>query len=323
MIDPVTFRRVNPNYHARLRADQDEMDGVANMGGSIGADRAGPAQDGNIKTRDVERNEQQCFKEEELLIASSVVLGFDLSEKCWLEFSLSDVHEIQWSENALSSVVIPNSTKQHLEALISDHLNDTSSKPKNISELERGGLNIVLYGPPGVGKTMTVAAMAEHLRRPLYRMETCDLGVDTFSVAQSLNEAAENTWSWGAIFLLDMADVYLGAREANDIHHNGVVSAVLRFLERHHHVLIMTTDKVESFDEAVQGHIHAGIRFESPSAQMRRMMWRQETSGAQPESLTARCNGEPASLLSKSDLDDLSRRALTGRQVSGRRPAAH
>jgi hypothetical protein len=319
MIDPVTFRRVNPNYHAHMRADPHETDRYANTGNSIRANQADSARDGKTKARDFERNKQRCFMEEELLIASPVALGFDLSEKRWLEFSLLDLHEIHWSENALDSVVIPDSAKQHLEALISNHLSDTSSKPINASELKGGGLNVVLHGPAGVGKTMAVAAMAEHLRRPLYRLDTCDLGVDAFSVVQNLKEAAENTWSWGAIFLLDAADVYLEAREAHDIHHNSVVSAVLRFLERHHHVLVMTTDRVESFDEAVQGHVHLGIHIERPCVQMRRMMWQQKTGGAQQEPLTTDYNGEPTSLLSESDLDDLSKRMLTGRQVSWKR----
>jgi hypothetical protein len=42
-----------------------------------------------------EPSERARFTEEELLISSPVVLGFDLSEKCWLEFSVSGLHEIQ------------------------------------------------------------------------------------------------------------------------------------------------------------------------------------------------------------------------------------
>jgi hypothetical protein len=108
----------------------------------------------------------------------------------------------------------------------------------------------------------------------------------------------------------------LEAREAHDNHHNSIVSVLLRFMERHHSVFLLTTDRVESFDGAVQGHIHMGIRFESPSAQTRRTMWRQQVVEAEQGTLATGREGEPALPLSELDFDDLSRRALDGRQVS-------
>jgi hypothetical protein len=86
-------------------------------------------------------------------------------------------------------------------------------------------------------------------------------------------------------------------------------------MERHHSVFLLTTDRVESFDGAVQGHIHMGIRFESLSAQTRKMIWRQKIVET-GQGLFATGDGQPVTPLSDLDFDELSRRTLDGRQVS-------
>jgi hypothetical protein len=349
MVDPVTFRRLNPNYpyahkwgHAdhedrvnasisRGRSDlvkREETHACASHEEHTGTQCHGfkkslqpctaVVSEASYEEVDslVVPNERARFTEEELLISSPVVLGFDLSEKCWLEFSISGLQEIQWNENALHSVLIPDCTKQNLNALISHHLAAAVNHPASIADRKVKGVNVVLHGPPGVGKTMTGNAIAEHHQRPLYVMHTDDLGLNASSVAQGLSEAVENTRSWGAILLLDAADIYLEAREAHDNHHNSIVAVLLRFMERHHSLFLLTTDRVQSFDEAVQGHVHMGIRFESLSARTRMIMWRQQVVGTEQGILATGRDSEPAMPLSELDFDELSKRALDGRQVS-------
>jgi hypothetical protein len=70
---------------------------------------------------DGSEEQRQVFTEEELIIASPVVLGFAFSEKLWLEFSLSGIDEIKWNEEAFSSLVLPSRIKQNLQGLVSSH----------------------------------------------------------------------------------------------------------------------------------------------------------------------------------------------------------
>jgi hypothetical protein len=75
----------------------------------------GDSPDNSIET-DADGNEikQQVFTEEELIIASPVVLGFAFSEKLWLEFSLSGIDKIKWNAEAFDSLVLPSRIKQNL-----------------------------------------------------------------------------------------------------------------------------------------------------------------------------------------------------------------
>lgn len=52
------------------------------------------------------------FTDEEYLIASPVVLGFSFGEKLWLEFTVSGIKEISWSEKAYESLVLEPKTKE-------------------------------------------------------------------------------------------------------------------------------------------------------------------------------------------------------------------
>lgn len=177
MVDPVAFRRVNPNYlysHKRGHADDEDRASASiclsridllktkekfhGLRKPLQSCKAVVSEADNV----VELNKRASFTEEELLIASPVVLGFDLSEKCWLEFSVSGLHEIQWNENALHSVLIPDCTKQNLNTLISHDLSTGANNSASIAKRTRKGVNVALHGPPGVGKTMTGDAIAEH-----------------------------------------------------------------------------------------------------------------------------------------------------------------
>lgn len=68
---------------------------------------------------------------------------------------------------------------------------------------------------------------------------------------------------WKAILLLDEADVFLESRERQHLQHNTLVSVFLRQLEYFQGVMILTTNRVTAFDEAVQSRVHLGIKYEA------------------------------------------------------------
>ena len=95
---------------------------------------------------------ERTFTDEELLIASPVVLGFAFSEKLWLEFIVSGINEIEWNEGAFESLVLPEDQKSIVKALVESH---SFQGKKNIDDVIQGkgrGLVAVLHGNPGTGK---------------------------------------------------------------------------------------------------------------------------------------------------------------------------
>lgn len=90
---------------------------------------------------------------------------------------------------------------------------------------------MLLSGPPGVGKTLTAESVAEVMRVPLYVLSAGDLGTRASTVEENLKDILRIVPKWGAVLLLDEADVFMEARNSTDLARNELVSIFLRMLE--------------------------------------------------------------------------------------------
>lgn len=185
------------------------------------------------------------FSDEEYLIASPVVLGFAFAEKLWLEFTVSGVKEIQWNETAYESLVLEPKTKDIVKALVESHKYHAAESIDDVIQGKGKGLVAVLHGPPGTGKTLTAEGISELLKCPLYMVSAGELGTDSRYLESELQKILDICHAWGAILLLDEADVFLEKRNMHDIHRNALVSIFLRQLEYFQGILFLTTNRVE------------------------------------------------------------------------------
>ena len=349
MVDPAIFRRINPNYPlSYLKQDEEDKMRIVmwrdkkgkkhpiRVPQSVVDKEKGDSPDNSIET-DADGNEikQQVFTEEELIIASPVVLGYSFSEKLWLEFSLSGIDKIKWNAEAFDSLVLPSRIKQNLKGLVSSHRFNAAKTIDDVIQGKGKGLNVVLHGPPGVGKTLTGESIAEYLKCPLYAVSAGELGTNSRSLETDLNRIMDITHSWGAILLLDEADVFLEARQPHDIHRNSLVSVFLRLTEYYQGILFLTTNRVETFDEAFQSRIHMGIRYENLQAKARKKIWQhhvgkveqmgREAEAEKKSKNSAKEGGDVKTKVEKieevmkpfteADFDELSKKSMNGRQV--------
>lgn len=72
-----------------------------------------------------------------------------------------------------------------------------------------------------------------------------ELGTDSRFLEHELQKILDICHTWGAILLLDEADVFLEKRNMQDIHRNALVSIFLRQLEYFQGILFLTTNRVE------------------------------------------------------------------------------
>ncbi|KAH2195259.1 hypothetical protein KXW61_004027 [Aspergillus fumigatus] len=270
-------------------------------------------ENGNViqkeKMDDVQDPSGREFTEEELLIASPVVLGFAFSEKLWLEFSVSGISDIDWNEDAFDSLVLSDNQKSIVKALVESH---TFRAAQNIDDVIQGkgkGLVAVLHGPPGTGKTLTAEGIAELLKRPLYMVSAGELGTDSRTLEAELNKILDIAHSWGAVLLLDEADIFLEKRTIQDIHRNALVSIFLRLLEYFQGILFLTTNRVETFDDAFQSRIHVALRYGDLTTKAKRSVWQMFLEKVQAK------EGVQTAKFTDKDFDALARHNLNGRQI--------
>ncbi|EON63621.1 hypothetical protein W97_02849 [Coniosporium apollinis CBS 100218] len=262
-----------------------------------------------IKGGGGEKTKEQDFTDEELLIASPVVLGFAFSEKLWLEFSLSGVRDIEWNAGAFESLVLPANQKSIVSALVSTHKFHAAETIDDVVQGKGRGLVFVLHGPPGVGKTLTAEGIAEYLKCPLYAVSAGELGTDSRLLEHELQKIMDIAHSWGAVLLLDEADVFLEKREIHDIHRNALVSIFLRLLEYFQGILFLTTNRVETFDDAFQSRIHVALRYEELSPRARKEIWKMFLDKVRV------MEGIDTMPFKESDYDVLARNKINGRQI--------
>jgi len=67
-------------------------------------------------------------------------------------------------------------------------------------------------------------SVAEYTRRPLLSITAADLGHESQAMERSLLRYFKDASDWGAIVLLDEADVYLEQRTMHDPSRNSIVS---------------------------------------------------------------------------------------------------
>jgi hypothetical protein len=249
------------------------------------------------------------FTEEELLIASPVVLGFAFSEKLWLEFTVSGISDVVFNDKAFESLVLPENHKSIVKALVSSHAFQAHRSIDDIISGKGRGLVAVLHGPPGTGKTLTAEGIADLLKCPLYMVSAGDLGTEPTKLEKELQNILDIAHSWGAILLLDEADVFLEQRSIHDIHRNALVSIFLRLLEYFQGILFLTTNRVETFDAAFVSRIHLSLRFQNLTTKAKRTVWKLFIDRVINQ------EGMQVAAITEQDYNDLARREVNGRQI--------
>lgn len=134
---------------------------------------------------------------------------------------------------------------------------------------------LLLSGPPGVGKSMTIQYLAARLGRPVVRLEPAAvIGSLLGESARLLSAAFERARSSGAVMVLDEVDAL--AKRRDDVHDVGefkrFVSTLLLELDRWpaESLLIAATNHFELLDPALERRFELHVRLSPPDAQARR-----------------------------------------------------
>lgn len=135
-----------------------------------------------------------------------------------------------------------------------------------------GGTTVLCAGPAGVGKTLTAEVYSEIIRRPLYRVHSGQLGLNVAAMETALKDVLTRAQRWGAVMLIDEADVYIKRRDDN-ITMNAVVGVFLRVLEYFNGLLFLTTNRVDDIDEAIVSRCIAMIKYAPPDQAARARIW--------------------------------------------------
>ena len=196
------------------------------------------------------------------------ILMFHLDLHHYLWVHVADIHPYEYTPALRHKLVLPEEQTDLIDILTAemDLLMD------DIVEGKSGGTTVLCAGPPGVGKTLTAEVYSEIIRRPLYRVHSGQLGLSVSNMETILKDVLTRAQRWGAVMLIDEADVYIKRRD-DDITMNAVVGVFLRVLEYFNGLLFLTTNRIDDIDEAIVSRCIALIRYAPPDAAGRRRIW--------------------------------------------------
>lgn len=246
MIDVSTFKRLNPDSQVTKMQLKDEL----------GADAMASMEPPSL---------------EFIQLLPSHLWGFSLQDKKWRSLYVDNISSICWDQDAFKSLVIDIETKELIKALVTNKID--SKKSTDLISGKGSGLVILFHGGPGTGKTLTAESVAEYAKKPLYRVTCGDIGTRPEEVEKYLKFALHLGKQWDCVVLLDEAEVFLQERSLQDINRNALVSVFLRVLEYYDGILILTSNRVGTFDEAFKSRIQLALHYEKLTQSSRKRVW--------------------------------------------------
>lgn len=148
-------------------------------------------------------------------------------------------------------------------------------------------ISALLVGPPGVGKTMTVYALANELGLELYKVDLSQI-VDKYigETEKRLEEVFENAEKCNMLLFFDEADALFGKRNetknSNDKYANSEVAYLLQRIEEYNGIVLLSTNIMQNIDTAFIRRIRYVLHYNMPDETIRREIWESVLSNKVP-----------------------------------------
>ncbi|KAK6077366.1 ATPase [Seiridium cupressi] len=204
--------------------------------------------------------------EKALLFCPPRLWAFSLKYKTWRSVSHDDLSVVESQNTSFEQdLCMKLSRKQSLKQIVSGYIKDTEDVKLIGSKETFGrkgrGLNILLSGSSGTGKTWAAECLSEKFDVPLYSMTCGDLGVNPGVLDQKLQETFTRAKNWNSMVLLDDADIYVYERDVYNLERNALLPIFLRHLEYSDCLTFISVSRIGTVDPAVVTRIHVGVPF--------------------------------------------------------------
>lgn len=181
---------------------------------------------------------------------------------------------------ALDTVILPSVVKRNLLAALTQVSHaQTLFQDWGLGEtVEYGkGVGILLYGPPGCGKTRVARAIAQYLNRPLVEKSSADVESSIPGAAErAIREAFTHAQNNNAVIFWDECDDLLVSRNTSLIMQwmTGLINEMLRQIERFRGVALFATNRLHALDPAVNRRLALKVEIPRPDQAARMGIWK-------------------------------------------------
>lgn len=192
-----------------------------------------------------------------------------------LKVGVRDSTRKKWLET-FSRCVLPDEVKAEINAAITAVLRRDVFEMWGINEhFEKGITNaILLQGPPGTGKTMIGESIAAVLNKNLMSVSSGDLQSNVpGQTERNMQKIFREARVQEAVILFDECDSILFSRDMAGPILSAEINCLLREIERHDGVVVLTTNKADRLDPALERRIIAKVHLPPPPQEARAQIW--------------------------------------------------
>lgn len=260
------------------------------------------------------------IKPEHAILMSPILPAFDLKNKRWGYIDGTLPTEINFREDAIENLIIDAVDKRLLTSIVESD----SVKAQDFISDKGGGSIFLLHGTPGVGKTLTAEAISEAQKKPLYMVSVGELGTEVSSLEAAMKRILTVAQRWNAVLLIDEADIFLEARDTNNIQRNAMVGVFLRTLEYYDGILFLTTNRANNLDQAFYSRISLALHYKPLDVSTKEMIWKKqfdlyEIKGIDIPAITKHCETLDLSINGR-QIKNTTRLAMIVATKEGRTP---
>jgi ATP-dependent 26S proteasome regulatory subunit len=186
--------------------------------------------------------------------------------------------ELKISLESLSRVVLEEPVKEEIIAVLKQHEHSNKIfKDWGLDEtLEYGkGMGFLFYGKPGVGKTFTAHCIAKALGKELLVVSPAEIqSSEPGGANRAIQEAFKNAKRNNKILLLDECDGLITTRSDMGMIIAGEINTLLTEIEKFDGIIILSTNRIDTLDEALERRISLIIEFPEPNFDKRVELWK-------------------------------------------------
>ncbi|KAA8573269.1 hypothetical protein EYC84_003761 [Monilinia fructicola] len=187
-----------------------------------------------------------------LMLLLPIVEAFMLEKKTWNLLSVDDIKDPKGrdvrKQADFTDLILPEGHEYLLKALVRAH---PSTKLLTSEDHSKSGLAILLHGPKGTGKCLTVKALSSYFNRSLYTINKSDFGLSTWDAGRELATHFQRAKKWNCIVAIPDAENKFPRRKTPPDGDYSASGALLREIELFHGIVVLITDNKDDLDEQV------------------------------------------------------------------------
>jgi hypothetical protein len=195
------------------------------------------------------------------------ILTYDITSFRYAVVHANNITPYAYNPEIIDKLVISAQRKKILSSLIGSKNNF-----EDLISGKSGGIVILSTGESGLGKTLTAEVYSEVMKKPLYCVQSSQLGISVADIETNLNKILYRAEKWDAVLLIDEADSYIYKR-GNDILQNCIVGTFLRLMEYYNGILFLTSNRPDTIDDAIISRVTLHIKYDLPTYRETIQLW--------------------------------------------------